>query len=73
MLSGPVVSPLLVRRNCSKNGTIAAGFSIGISAVRSSIPVTSSEASARACALTGGGLGTRLALFFFFFFFAAAV
>src|SRR5260370_35995182 len=71
MLSGPEVSPLLVRRNCSKNGTMAAGFSMGMPAVRSSIPVTSSEASDLACALTGGPFGIRLV--FFFFFLAGAV
>jgi hypothetical protein len=46
---------------------MAAGFSIGIPAVRSSIPVTSSEACALAAALTGGAFGT---LRFFFLFFA---
>src|SRR5579872_931617 len=73
MLSGPSASPLLMRRNCSKNGTIAAGFSIGIPAVRSIIPETSSDACARATRLTAGGFGTvrRLATVFFFFFFFA--
>src|SRR5947207_10860875 len=73
MLNGPVDSPLFNRRNYSKNGTIAAGFSIGIPAVRSIHPVTSSLAVARAFALTGGAFGTRLfflavlvAVFFFF-------
>src|SRR5260370_5136684 len=66
MLSGPEVSPLLVRRNCSKNGTMAAGFSMGMPAVRSSIPLTSSEASDLACALTGGPFGMGLVFFFFF-------
>src|SRR5881628_3512263 len=73
MLSVPEASPLAVRRNCSKNGTMAAGFSIGIPAVRSSIPDTSSLAFARAFALTGGAFGTRLLFFADFFFFAPAV
>src|SRR5262245_46624304 len=78
MLSGPVDSPVFSRRSCSKNGTIAAGFSIGIPAVRSIHSVTSSLADARAFALTGGAFGIRY--FFFavvfdvvFFFFAEEV
>src|SRR5262249_3069955 len=62
MLTGPVVSPLVFRRSCSKNGTIAAGFSIGSGAAFSIISATSSEALARAFALTTGGRG---AAFFF--------
>ena len=73
MLSGPVDSPLAARRNCSKNGTMAAGFSMGIPAVRSSMSVTSSEACALAAALTGGGFGTLRFFFFFFFAFALAL
>src|ERR1700733_4094386 len=75
MLNGTLASPLRTRRNCSKKGTMAAGFSSGISAVRSRIPVTSSDACVRAATLTGGVLGTgfeatalRLTVFFFFGF-----
>ena len=52
---------------------MAAGFSMGIPAVRSIITETSSEASALAAALTGGAFGTVRFAVFFFFFFAAAV
>jgi hypothetical protein len=53
---------------------MAAGFSMGIPAVRSIITETSSEASARAAALTTGALGTvRFAVFFFFFFVAGVL
>src|SRR6185436_3180479 len=65
--SGPAVSPVAPRRNCSKNGIMAAGFSIGMLAVRSSIPETSSDARARALALTGGALRIRARFFAGFF------
>src|ERR1700689_373033 len=68
MLTGPADSPLLARRNCSKNGTMAPGFSSGMSRLRSRIPVTSSVAWVRAATLTGGVLGAttlRLTVFFF--------
>src|SRR5262245_32813791 len=67
MLSGPNVSPPATRRNCSKKGTIAAGFSIGMPAVRSSMPETVSLALARAIGLTGGALGILLFELFFVF------
>jgi hypothetical protein len=74
MLTGPVDSPLPARRSCSKKGTMAAGFSMGIPAVRSIITETSSEASALAAALTTGALGiVRLTVFFFFFFAAGGL